>query len=183
MNNKSSVLGNMIEPIDVRLEQQVRLQTREYIRRASRLFDCPLEMIPVRFDLRGRAAGMYKVINSERMIRYNPYLFAKYFEDNVATTVPHEVAHYVVDMLYGASSVKPHGLEWQRVMRSFGTEPRATASYDLSGIPVRRQKRHAYQCACTLHSISTARHNRILGGKARYYCRNCNTALKLANSE
>jgi SprT protein len=172
-----------IQPINHRQEQQVRLKTSEHIRQASRLYKLNLPMIPVFFDLKGRAAGMYKVDNTKRIIRYNPYLFAKYFEDNVATTVPHEVAHYVVDMLYGAGRVKPHGAEWQQVMLSLGVEPQATGAYDLSGIPVRRQQRHAYQCACTLHHISTARHNKILLGKAHYYCRNCKSALKSAISE
>jgi SprT protein len=172
-----------IDPINHRREQQVRLKTGEFINQASRIYRHRFPMIPVFFDLQGHAAGMYKVSNNERLIRYNPYLFAKYFDDNIATTVPHEVAHYVVDMLYGASKVKPHGLEWQEVMLSLGAEPRVTGSYDLSGIPIRRQQRHVYQCACTLHQISTVRHNKILRGLARYYCRKCNTALKSVSSD
>ena len=172
-----------IQPINDRLEHQVRVKTGEYIRHASRLFGQDLAEIPVLFDLKGRAAGMYRVLNNTRVIRYNPYIFAKYFTDNITTTVPHEVAHYVVDMLYGAGRVKPHGIEWQKVMLSLGAEPSATGNYDLTGIPVRRQQRHAYACACTLHQISTARHNRIVRGKARYYCRKCNTAIRSASPE
>lgn len=175
--------NHTIDPIDHRREQQVRLKTGEFIRQASRMYQHQFPMIPVLFDLSGRAAGMYKVHNKKRIIRYNPYLFAKYFDDNFTTTVPHEVAHYVVDMLYGCSRVKPHGVEWQQVMLSLGAEPRATGSYDLSGIPIRRQQRHIYQCACTLHRISTVRHNKILRGQANYYCRNCNSALISVDSE
>ena len=174
---------NTIQPISARREQQVRLKTGEYVRQASRLYHQNLPMIPVLFDLKGRAAGMYRVENTERIIRYNPYLFSKYFDDNVATTVPHEVAHYVVDMLYGAARVKPHGIEWQQVMLSLGAEPMVTGNYDMSGIPVRRQQRHTYRCACTLHRISAARHNKILRGQARYYCRNCKSALTSAAPE
>jgi SprT protein len=175
-------LKNTIDPISHRREQQVRLKTGEYIRRASLIYNHQLPMIQVLFDLKGRAAGMYKVNKKKRIIRYNPYLFAKYFDDNIETTVPHEVAHYAVDILYGASRVKPHGEEWQQVMLSLGAEPRATGNYDLSGIPIRRQQRHAYQCACTLHHISTARHNKILRGQAHYYCRNCKSALTSVDS-
>ena len=175
--------NHSIDPIDHHREQQVRLTTAEVIRQASRVYQHRFPMIPVFFDLRGRAAGMYKVLNNKRLIRYNPYLFAKYFDDNIATTVPHEVAHYVVDMLYGARRVKPHGLEWQQVMMSLGAEPRATGSYDLSGIPIRRQQRHTYQCACTLHHISTVRHNKILRGQAHYYCRKCNAPIKSVIAE
>ena len=175
--------NNAIEPISLRHEQQVRSVTSEYIGLAGRLYNQEFSLIPILFDLKGRAAGMYRVDNRDRVIRYNPYIFAKYFEDNLITTVPHEVAHYVVDILYNASRVRPHGNEWQQVMLSLGAEPRATANYDLSGIPVRKQKRHTYQCACTMHLISAARHNKVLRGKAHYYCRNCKSALMPAEAE
>ena len=173
----------LVEPIDAQRQQRVCAVTDEYIARASQIFERELPPIPVMFDLRGRAAGMYKAHKRERVIRYNPYIFAKYFSDNLATTVPHEVAHYVVDMLYHAARVKPHGTEWQHVMLSLGAEPRATGNYDLSGIPVRKQKRHGYQCDCMTHQISSARHNRILAGTARYYCRRCQSSLRRLKPE
>ena len=175
--------NGLIEPINCQHEQQVRAATADFIRRASRIYTHDLPMIPILFDLKGRAAGMYRVHGSNRVIRYNPYLFAKYFNDNITTTVPHEVAHYVVDILYGAHRVRPHGAEWQQVMLALGTEPSVTGKYDLAGVPVRRQQRHSYQCACTTHHISTARHNKIQRGKARYYCRNCKSPLTSADAE
>ena len=173
----------MIEPIDVCHRRLVRTETREYIGHASLIYNYEFAEIPVCFDLKGRAAGMYRVHNTDRVIRYNPFIFAKYFADNVTTTVPHEVAHYVVDILYGANRVKPHGPEWREVMLSLGVEPRVTGNYDLSDIPVRRQQRHSYQCACTLHQISTVRHNKILRGKAHYYCRSCKSPLISVETE
>ena len=172
-----------IEPISGLREQQVRIATGEIIQRASRIYSHQLPMIPVLFDLKGRAAGMYRVHDKNRVIRYNPYLFAKYFDDNMSTTVPHEVAHYVVDILYGAHRVRPHGTEWQQVMLTLGAEPCATGNYDLSGIPIRRQQRQSYQCACTKHYISAARHNKIQRGKADYYCRNCKSPLMSVETE
>lgn len=166
-----------IEPIDARQQQLVRARTAEYIDLATRIYQSAFPAIPVLFDLKGRTAGMYRVQNSNRLIRYNPYIFARHFNDNLLTTVPHEVAHYVVDMLYDARKVKPHGNEWRHVMLSLGAKPRATGSYDLTGIPVRRQKRYAYRCTCMTHHISSVRHNRILRGEARYYCRNCQASL------
>jgi SprT protein len=172
-----------IEPISCQHEQQVRTATGDFIQRASRIYTHDLPMIPVLFDLKGRAAGMYRVHGRNRVIRYNPYLFAKYFDDNINTTVPHEVAHYVVDILYGAHRVRPHGAEWQQVMLALGAEPSVTGKYDLSGIPVRRQQRHSYRCACTMHKISTARHNKIQRGTASYYCRNCKSQLTSTDTE
>jgi len=61
---------------------------------------------------------MYRANKNHRVIRYNPYIFAKSFEDNLGLTVPREVAHYVTDMMFGHS--RPHGKEWHEVMRAFG---------------------------------------------------------------
>jgi len=115
----------IIEPIDAGQQRAVHLATERCLRRAGELCGRDFASIPVTFDLTGRSAGMYRVRHGRRSIRYNPYLFAKYFEDNLAVTVPHEVAHYVTDMLYGLHRVRPHGMEWQAVMRSLGVEPRA----------------------------------------------------------
>ena len=166
-----------IKPISSRQESIVLSTTDNYISIASEIFAQALQPIPVMFNLRGRAAGMYRVSNNERVIRYNPYIFSKYFDDNLQTTVPHEVAHYVVDMLYGVNRVKPHGPEWREVMLLFKAEPRATGNYDLTGIPVRRQKRYDYKCKCKTHQISTVRHNKIMSGSAVYLCRSCKTPI------
>lgn len=169
-----------VEPISERLERQVRTSTAECIARAGQIYAQAFPQIPVRFDLNGRAAGMYKVRDNNREIRYNPYVFARYFADNLATTVPHEVAHYVVDLMYGATRVRPHGIEWQQVMLALGVEPSVTGRYDLSGMPVRRQKRHSYRCACMTHQISTVRHNKIQRGSAHYHCRKCKSSIRPA---
>ncbi len=168
----------LVEPIDVCFEQQVVSATSELVQRAGEIFEQQFPDIPVLFDLKGRASGMYKVHQQQRIIRYNPYIFAKYFDDNLKTTVPHEVAHYVTDLMYGMRHIKPHGPEWQHVMVSLGADPIATGSYDLHGIPLRQQQRHIYRCTCTTHQISTIRHNKIRDGKASYYCRKCNSTLE-----
>ena len=90
-----------VKSIDDVQRQQVIDETTAWIRKAETIFDQSFALIPVGFDLRGRAAGMYRVSNGHRVIRYNPWLFARYFEDNLANTVPHEVAHYIIDMVYG----------------------------------------------------------------------------------
>ncbi|HYQ73001.1 MAG TPA: SprT-like domain-containing protein [Gammaproteobacteria bacterium] len=164
-------------PLDTGQRRRVIDATRRCIARAAVLFGRELADIPVRFDLRGRAAGMYRVRNGKREIRYNPHLFSKYFSDNLANTVPHEVAHYVTDVLHGLRRVRPHGPEWRAVMRAFGAEPVATCRYDLDGIPVRRQRRFHYRCDCSTHSISSVRHNRIRDGRVRYHCRRCRAPL------
>jgi len=169
--------GHVVEPLSPEQRQRVLEATRAAIAQATILFGRKFAEIPVMFELRGQAAGMYRVRGGRRVIRYNPYIFARYFSDNLANTVPHEVAHYVTDVLYGLRRVRPHGPEWRAVMRAFGAEPSATCHYDLDGIPVRRQQRFSYRCACATHSISSVRHRRIQNGRARYSCRRCQTPL------
>ncbi|MGD2062648.1 MAG: SprT-like domain-containing protein, partial [Nitrospirota bacterium] len=147
--------------------------TASYIARGRELFGGSFTTIPVLFDLTGRAAGMYRVTGGHPVIRYNPYIFAKAFTDHLMTTVPHEVAHYVVDMVHGARHVRPHGAEWRAVMTALGAEPRRTGAYDLTGVPVRRERRHPYHCGCTTHHLTSRRHNRVRRGAMRYYCRRC----------
>jgi SprT protein len=174
------VESTLIVPIDDAQQQAVRLATERCLHRAGELCRRDFASIPVSFDLTGRSAGMYRVRNGRRSIRYNAYLFAKYFEDNLAVTVPHEVAHYVTDMLHGLHRVRPHGKEWQAIMRSLGVEPRACGDYDLSGVPVRRQRRFTYVCGCTTHRLTAQRHNKVHRGEAIYRCRCCSGPLVFA---
>ena len=99
----------------------------------------------------------------------------------MAVTVPHEVAHYLVDCLHGLGRVRPHGVQWRGIMNAFGVEPRATGSFDLTGIPVRRQRRFTYRCECSTHHLATRRHNSVQRGEARYRCRDCGETLTAAS--
>lgn len=150
--------------------------------RAEAIFQRAFPAIPVRFDLRGRAAGMYRVRRGARQIRYNPHIFAKFFADGLAETVPHEVAHYVTDVLHGLHRVRPHGPEWRAVAQALGATPRASGRYDLSGIPLRRQTWFDYRCACTAHRLGARRHGRAQRGETGYVCRRCGTLLEFTGN-
>lgn len=188
MTRRSAMAGNdmnadRVEAIDPTQQTIVVEATHAWIARAGALYGRRFELIPVAFDLMGRAAGMYRVRRSERVIRYNPYLFAKYPHDNLTVTVPHEVAHYITDRLYGLRRVRPHGREWRAVMHDFGVDPAAATDHDLDGIPTRLQRRHAYRCACLIHQLTTRRHNLIVQGTARYRCRHCGDELVYSGAD
>ena len=180
--------STVVEPLDPHRQQQVIEHTHHYISLAAQLFAIDTPGIDIRFDLRGRSAGMYRVTGSgrgifagkQRLIRYNSHIFSKYFQDNYNTTVPHEVAHYVSDLIYGLKNIRPHGREWKAIMQAFGADDTVTANYDLEGIPQRRQTYHAYRCACRQHQLSTTRHNRIRKRRGHYLCRYCQQPLKSA---
>ena len=80
-------------------------------------------------------------------------------------------------MLYGLQRIRPHGREWQGIMHAFGVSPRRTADYDLSGIPMRRQRRFTYRCECRDYELTTTRHKKVLAGNGFYVCRECGNRL------
>jgi len=172
-----------IAPINNEQQIHVITETSRYITLASDLLQRSFAEIPVLFNLKGLAAGMYRVNRQGRCIRYNPYLFAKYFEENFATTIPHEVAHYIVDQVYGLRHAKPHGAEWRELMLMFGADASCTALFDVEGIPSRVCRRYAYQCDCNTYVLTSRRHNRIIRGHARYHCRRCGTVIRKAKDQ
>ncbi|MBL1278592.1 MAG: SprT-like domain-containing protein [Ectothiorhodospiraceae bacterium] len=167
----------MIAPITLSQQQQVTDRVANLLVQCEALFDVSLKPIDSRFDLRGRTSGMYVIKHRQRYLRFNPFIFAKYFEDSLATTVPHEVAHYVSDVIFGFKNILPHGNEWKAIMQSLGVEPQVTGNYDLSGIVVRQQRRFSYNCGCMEHELTSVRHNRIVYKNAHYLCRKCGLGL------
>ncbi len=172
----------MIEPIDKPQQALVTAETLRYVRLAADLYSRDFAPVAVDFNLRGSSAGMFRIRKQDALIRYNPWLFAKYFDENLNSTVPHEVAHYIVHCLHGLHRVKPHGGEWLAVMADFGADPSVTADFDLTGIPTRAQRRFRYLCACREHEVSTRRHNVMQRGQAHYECRLCRGPLVLAEA-
>jgi len=166
-----------IAPIDSAQQARVVTATHQYIELAGKIFGRHFARIPINFGLTGRAAGMYHVHGTSRYIRYNPYLFAKYFDDNLRQTIPHEVAHYIADTLYGIKNIRPHGREWKTIMGQFGAEASIHCDYDLHGIPQRQHRRFVYRCNCRHHEITTRRHNMILRGERRYRCPLCKSDI------
>lgn len=155
-------------------------QSRKWLLTAGQIWNREFADIPIHFDLRGKTSGMYvlrgHILKREQWIRYNPTIFAKHFEESCASTIPHEVAHYVCYEMHGRKP-KPHGKEWRAIMQAFGVPAEATCKLDLSDIPHKRLKRFDYACNCSEHQLSSIRHNRIQRGQSRYICPKCRQPL------
>ena len=164
-------------PLGACQQQLVIGRTHDCILRGAALYQRQFPFISVLFDLTGVAAGQFRWHRLWRpcVIRYNPWVFAADFEHHLTDTVAHEVAHYLVHRLHGART-RPHGAEWRHVMRALGVIPKATGHYNLNGVPVRRQQRHTYHCACRTHQISSTLHKRQQQGR-RYACKVCRAPL------
>jgi SprT protein len=174
MNSEQAVV---ITPIDELQRAQVVRATQRWVERAADLLAHPMAVPPVLFDLSGSTAGMFRAQGEACCIRYNPWIFARHFDENLQHTVPHEVAHYAVHQRYLNRRLKPHGPQWRRIMQLFGLPAQVTFNFALDGVPIRRQRLHSYRCGCREHAVTTVRHNRMREGRARYLCRYCNTAL------
>jgi len=172
---------NPVTPIGQPLQQQVIAEVDRYIAWGGEHFGRNFPVVPVLFDLKGTTCGMYKLWRERRVIRFNPWIFARYYADSLATTVPHEVAHYLTDMVYGLRNIRPHGAEWKQLMAVFGADDSVRSNYSLDGIPRRTMSRHAYQCICRVHQLSAQRHGRVLRGQSLYRCRTCGEVLRPAD--
>ncbi len=164
-------------PIDSCQQQLVIARTRDCLIKGATFYRCELPPIQVLFDLSGLAAGQFRWSAKPRqcVIRYNPWVFAADFDHHLTDTVAHEVAHYIAHQLHGAKT-RPHGPAWKHAMIALGVTPKATGRYSLNGVPVRRQRRYAYRCACRIHQISRTLHNRHQKGR-RYVCKKCSSPL------
>ncbi|MDZ7827027.1 MAG: SprT-like domain-containing protein [Gammaproteobacteria bacterium] len=111
------------------------------------------------------------------VIELNRVYLRSHFDDMIEQTLPHELAHLIVMHLHPRRRLRPHGPEWQTVMRDwFGVEPERTHRFDVEDVPARRQRRWRWRCDCREHELSTVRHNRALRG-TRYLCRECRQPL------
>lgn len=128
----------------------------------------------VRLDLRGRAAGQWRLINGEEILRFNAEAFRIDWQAHFPATVAHEVAHSIVYRRFGLKSVRPHGPEWRDVMKTLGFPPDVTHRTPLTG---RRSRLYLYRCACQEHRLGPRRHSLLQKGSHRYRCSCCGTPL------
>ncbi|WP_245795427.1 SprT-like domain-containing protein [Thioalkalivibrio denitrificans] len=148
----------------------------DFYETAARHFGfCP-EVPEVRFDLRGRTAGQWRVQRGVERLRFNELLFAATPEAHIPDTVAHEVAHSAVYRCYGPKKVRPHGREWQRVMALFGVEPRVTHRTCPETL-ARVLDQHLYRCACRSHALGPRQHRHVRKGQRHYLCRACGERL------
>ena len=111
----------------------------------------------------------------DRRIHINSDLLASHTEEMVKETVPHELAHCMV--VQCSPGAKPHGPEWQKFMRILGCEPTRCHDMKQPHLPRKRQKRHAYECACRIHMLTTAKHHAIIIKGRQRHCLKCKVTL------
>lgn len=138
----------------------------------------PVRRWSVRHDLRGRSAGQARP--GDGLLRFNAVLGGENWDDFLAHTVAHEVAHLLACWRDGAAALG-HGPAWREAMALFDCEPRRCHGYDTRNSEAWRQRRWPYVCACPeTHLLTTTRHHRVLRQRWVYRCRGCGAALAYA---
>jgi SprT protein len=164
-------------------------KTRECWYKLVSKYNRSIPLPTVSFDLRGGAAGEAK---GGRQMRLNMGFVAKYAEDMINQTVPHEVAHLWLYAVGDPSHVRsyedsvssfysgrrarrsPHGDTFMRTLAFLGGETKRTHSYDVSEV----KKGFKYSCGCPgrVFVLSTRKHNIIKSGR-RCWCKKCGADL------
>ncbi|WOT05595.1 SprT family zinc-dependent metalloprotease [Shewanella youngdeokensis] len=153
------------------LQQSVATQVERCYQMAETKMARPFPRPEINFKLRGKSAGTAHLQLNK--LRFNPLLLADNHQAFIDDVVPHEICHLLSFQLYGR--VKPHGAEWQYLMRHlYGCQPRTTHSFNVQAV---QGKTFEYHCGCSIVNLSIRRHNKVVRGDAQYRCRKCGQDL------
>jgi SprT protein len=171
------------KPKDIELLRKAEAVVRQAEDRARNYYGINLPGASIDFSLRGRCAGQARVDrNGGTCLRINQQLLLENLDDFLSNTIPHEVAHLVVNWRArrNRQRPRPHGPEWRAVMENcFGLEAKRCHSYQTT--PARFVPRpFLYACSCREHHLTTLLHNRI-SRSCQALCRVCSTPLKFVD--
>ena len=79
----NNVDKHLITPVSEYQRLQIVEATNSCVEKAGGIFSRHFSLLTIDFDLRGKCAGMYQVRGKKRRIRYNPWIFAKYYEESL----------------------------------------------------------------------------------------------------
>lgn len=153
--------------------QQIRAKVAQCIATAETKFGIKLPHIDIRFDLKGRAAGMACKRDGVQYLRFNRELMMidGGWNHIINNTVPHEVAHAVCQAFpqFG----KNHNSGWTRVCCALGGNGQRAFSSEACGEDVtaymktrtRKQTKIKYiTTSGAVTVVSATVHNRIQAG-------------------
>ena len=144
----------------------------------------------ISYNLTGTTAGSAL---GEDTIRLNRDLIVTHTDHIINQTLPHEIAHCAVNVLHPTAklafvnnrtgrrvrAIKPHGNQWQSVMRVFGLKAERCHTLDV-GVSAKSNSPYVCKCDCMEHQVGVKRYNKILKG-AKYRCTKCKTVLQFSH--
>lgn len=175
------------------VEQTLRQAVEDRWIQANSLYGLNLPQPFVDLSLKGRAAGQacWKRTKKVRLlqttwtehlsIRLNLDAYRLDQEEMINNTIPHEISHLIAALLSPKKKIRPHGCEWQAVMRDCFGIHQARRTHQLALSRARRVGRYfVYRCQCEEdHHLTAIRHNRVRRGVV-YRCRRCEQPLRFS---
>ncbi|MDF7670506.1 SprT family zinc-dependent metalloprotease [Orbaceae bacterium ESL0721] len=156
--------------IPIQLHSQVMACLRLHLAQANTLLQTNYTEPTITYRSKGSIAGSAYLTRWE--IQLNRTLLCENGTPFIEEVVPHELAHLLVYKQYGR--VKPHGKEWQNIMRTvLGREAKTTHCFSVS------RPTYVYICACQEHHLTLIRHNKIQKNNTQYFCKKCGKLLAL----
>lgn len=128
-----------------------------------------IRMPELTFNVKGTDAGQAFVeINR---IDLNLMLFRENFDHMIREVIPHEICHvWVVQLKLGG---KPHGREWQSLMRRMGVPPIPCHNMNVDAVSSSTGL-FSYRCLCnTGNMVSLEMHRRMQENPEDYFCGRC----------
>lgn len=160
------------------IKQQVTDKIVACIATLKQKYGVDIPMPKISYDLRGTTAGM--AYYRENLIKINPVLLVENLTDMLYETVPHELAHLATQKLYPeahqrgwGTKRRPHGAEWQSIMRAMGVTPSRTHSYDVANTAIRKPGTITVKCSCCdkEYSMGAKRAARLQANPKSMWCR------------
>jgi len=166
------------------LKNLVYNKVKELINKFNTAYNKDFDIPEIKFTKRGATAGCVTYKNNNTFLNFNMVLLKENTDHFIKQTVPHEVSHYCVWLLYGhqySSNGRRiiHGKDWKNMMTFFGVDPKRCHNYNTDNCSKKRKiKKFSYKCDCSEHQLTNIRHNRVMKGQQTYKCVKCNGVLK-----
>lgn len=133
----------------------------------------------VSYDLCGTTAGQAFI--HKNYIKINAVLLVENVDEMLNRTVPHELAHLATQSIYPeahrrgfASKRRPHGAEWQSIMRVLGADASRCHSYNTSNSAVKRSNRAYFEVKCVecqhIYKLGPVRAQRFQTNSSAIWC-------------
>ena len=106
-----------------------------------------------------------------KLIQINRNLWCDLSTKQKVNTIVHEVAHLIVDSIYG--EVHPHGKEWRACMEAAGEVPYISAKEFLEGGEL-------LELTCGCASVKVTKSRAAQASKKLMYCEACNQPVCLS---
>lgn len=166
------------------LKQRVLAKVTETVARIEQMYGTKFsKTIKVSFDVNSaHLAGDARY--SDFRIRINPHFLAKYPDETLDVTVPHEVAHLGVHQVYtldrNQRNVSGHGHEWKSMMIRLGADPSRCHKMEADEGVGRQKTKYGYKCSRCSEPVPVGPkiHSRIKAG-ATYWPRCCGRGASL----